>query len=101
MPPIDLAALEADLATESRSHRDFFLPIVQALDALGGGGRKRDVVAKVRELLHGHLSRQGCSRTDGGSRSWGRTGSRSESRWRSSSWGSERWADGGVRRRRR
>ncbi len=52
----DLAALEATLAQVTRAHREFFVPIVRALAALGGGARKRDVVAKVRELLADQLS---------------------------------------------
>lgn len=52
----ELAELEASLATVTRSHREFFVPIVRALDALGGGGRTRDVVAKVRELLRDWLT---------------------------------------------
>lgn len=52
----DLAELEASLATVTRAHREFFVPIVRALAALGGGGRKRDVETKIRELLRDQLT---------------------------------------------
>jgi len=52
----ELAELEALLGTVSRSHREFFIPIVRAMSTLGGGGRSRDVVAKIRELLRDQLT---------------------------------------------
>lgn len=54
--PDDLAETETVLAEHSRSHREFFIPVVRAIHLLGGRGRKRDVVIKVREVLTPALS---------------------------------------------
>lgn len=54
--PSQLVEVEEELATASTTHRAFFIPIVRAIAALGGRGRKREVVQKIRESLQHELS---------------------------------------------
>lgn len=53
-----LEEVHAKLEGESRAHRAFFIPILRAIAAAGGKARKRDVVAKIREILEGSLTKK-------------------------------------------
>jgi 5-methylcytosine-specific restriction protein B len=53
---MDISDLETKLSTVSKSHREFFVPIVRAIAALGGSARKNEVVAKLREILAPQLN---------------------------------------------
>jgi len=53
---IDLDAVEETLASSSSSHRPFYVPILRAIDSLGGSALKREVVRKARSLLEHHLN---------------------------------------------
>ncbi len=52
----EIAELDMELAKESSSHVAFFLPILRSIALLDGRARKKDVVAKVRELLANKLT---------------------------------------------
>ncbi len=56
MSESELQQIEAALETRTKAHRAFFVPIVRAIEMLGGRARRRDVHQKLREILRDQLN---------------------------------------------